>query len=137
MAVRHLFSQKNGNAESCAVEDEALDGVGSPGSQARVETVLQCLFRPGIGPEGCPERTAALLPQERAAPVGENHAIGRNLLIDGPAERTKQLADFLLQGHLFQQGIRPPSGIQRGIRPIVLSAAGRKQQEEKNNKKNV
>ena len=123
MAVGHLFVEKDRNI---TVDESLSQRSGPVGRQAR----FQGLLCPGIGPECGPEIAAVQGIHVLPPRFGEDGPVGR-FLIHRPAERTEQLADFLLQGQGLQQRVGALFRRQRGVVPVGRLASGREKNGEK------
>ena len=136
VSVRRLLGQDDGDSEPGTVHRIALQGVVGLRGERRVESVLQGLPGPGIGAENGPEHASVLVLDEIPVGVGNGHAVGRYLVVHGPAQRAQELSQFLFDGHPFQEVVGPflrgPVRIfvQRGLRAAGGKDSGCREETE-------
>ena len=118
--VRRFFEQEQRNL--------VREPVRQTGRFNRAEPGLQCLLRPGIGPERRPECAAVLCPDEGVARRRPADTAVGSLLVHRPAQRAEQLSDLFLQRHRPQQRIGPSAGIPPRIRPRGTAPGGNGQE---------
>ena len=103
VAVGALLGQQNRNAQPAVLDGIALQLVAGPGGQPRIESRLEGLLRPRVGPEGRPQHAAVLPVDKFAVAVRDDDLAPGALFVHGPPQRAEQLPDLLLEGHLGEQ----------------------------------